>query len=412
MTRRRRLAAAAGIAAVRLKRSPSRTVLAVIGIAVAVLAVTVLASIGAGVLETGQQKFDASGRDLWVTGGPLELQPRSSTPLENAVVNSHDLAADLEGHPNVAVATPMAFQAVYVGRNASDLKLITGAGVPKAAGGKAISISRGRGLTGGDAHYANGTYEGPMSHQVVIDPRTAKLLDASLGDALYVGGSRATASEHEFTIVGVSSTFSRFLGTPTVVFHLSELQEVAGTTGADRATFVTVRLTESANLGAMERKLQEAYPAYDVRTNRQQLRTIVRSQSLLIASAGALVGLAILAGVGLTVNLLALVVYQQRRELAALRAMGLSRGTLVTVVGTQGVLLGVAGGGLGLVATPLAVGGLNRIAAELIGFETLMRTTPMIYGAGVGIAVGIGALGAVVGGWHVGRLPPMSELER
>lgn len=72
-----------------LTHDRTRTVLAVLGIAFAVLATTLLASVRYGVVETGQQKFDDSGRDLWMTGGPVQLAPGSVGGFKNSVTNAH-----------------------------------------------------------------------------------------------------------------------------------------------------------------------------------------------------------------------------------------------------------------------------------------------------------------------------------
>jgi putative ABC transport system permease protein len=157
--------------------------------------------------------------------------------------------------------------------------------------------------------------------------------------------------------------------------------------------------------------LERQYPEYEIRTNREQLQRILGENAAALASAGVLVVLAVLAGLALTVNLLALVIYQQRRELAALRAIGLSQGTLTGFVASQGVVLGFCGGTLGLLATPPLVFALNRLAAALVGFESLLRTPDAVFVAGAGIALGIGTIAAVVAGWQVARLSPAPHLE-
>jgi hypothetical protein len=78
-----------------------------------------------------------------------------------------------------------------------------------------------------------------MSHEVMIDTQTAEQFDVGVGDTLYIGGTLSSARSNEFTVVGISDTFSRFLGTPTVTMPLSELQTVTGTTSTDSATFIT-----------------------------------------------------------------------------------------------------------------------------------------------------------------------------
>lgn len=106
--------------------------------------------------------------------------------------------------------------------------------------------------------------------------------------------------------------------------HLSELQEVTGTTGTDEATFVTVSLAEGADRDEVEDELQRAYPEYTVRTNDEQMRSILQHNAIVIAVGGALVVLAVVAGFALTIDVLSIVVFQQSRELAALTALGVS----------------------------------------------------------------------------------------
>ena len=405
------LRAIAGLTFAQLNHEQTRTVLAVLGIALAVLSTTLLASVGYGVVETGQQKFDASGRDLWVTGGPVQLAPGSVGGFRNTITGAHAIADNLSARTEVRTAVPMAFQTVYVGTNPDDLQTLVGVGVTGTASRGAVQLTAGDGFSGGDQHYAGGSYDGPMSHEVVIGPRTARTLNVSVGETLYVGGTVMGARENAVTVVGISPTFSRFLGAPTVVLPLSELQEATGSTRTDRATLITIDLASDATVGAVERDIQRAYPTYDVRTNREQLESVLAKQAIVLASGAVLVVLAVVAGVALTANLLALLVYQQRQELAAAKALGVSGVVLVGIAAGQGLLLGLLGGALGLALTPLAGTGLNAVAAHLVGFEGLVRTPTLVFVLGGVVAVGIGTIGAVVAGWRASRVHPLVQLK-
>ena len=361
---------------------------------------TLLASAGFGVLETGQQKFESSGRDLWVTGGPVEISPQGGGgAFDGAIVNSHNLSTELSQHDQVATAAPVAVHAVYVGTERENLRLLTGVGV-KNAGDFSTT----------DVHYAEGTYTGPMTREVIIGPRTAELLDVSVGDQLYVGGSKATARNQTFEVVGVSSRFSQFVGTPTIVVHLSELQTVTGSTGTDRAAFLTLRLREGADPRVVRDELTRQYPEYEFRTNREQLRAMLGQNAVVIAGSTVLVALAVIAGVALTANLLAIIVAQQRTELAVLRAIGLSQSTILLSIGGQAVVLSCLGGAVGLVSTPLAVAGLNELVVAAVGFESLLQTPTLVYVVGGAVAFEIGTLSAVAVAWQTLRIPPLIAL--
>lgn len=406
-----KLRAVIGLAVAQLTHERTRTVLAVCGIALAVLSTTLLASVGYGVIETGQQKFDSSGRDLWITGGPIQLAPGSVGGFENTVTDAHPVAETVSARDDVKTAVPMAFQTVYVGTDPSELETLVGVGVTGSASQGAVQLSDGDGFTGGDRHYASGDYDGPMDYEVVIDPRTANMFNLSLGDTLYIGGTVTGARQNAFTVVGVSPTFSQFLGAPSIVIPLSELQELTGTTRTDRASMITIDLDTGTDPQQVEQDLQETYPQYDVRTNQEQLESVLAQQALVLASGLVLVILAVVAGTVLTVNLLALLVYQQQEQLAAMKALGVSSSVLMSTAASQGVLLGVLGGGLGLAITPVASQALNEIAVHLVGFEGLVQTPDPVYALGVSIAVGIGTLGAIVAGWRVGTIRPLNHLE-
>lgn len=404
-----RLRAALGLAGAQVRYYRVRTLLAVLGVAVAVLLVVLLGGLGYGMVTTGDEAIAWLDADLWATSGPVALAPGSVGGVENPIHDAHALSRDLETRPRVQNAQPLAFQTVYVSPDGEDFDTIVGVG--GGGTGSGIGITGGRGFNRSDVHYANGTYDGPMTHEVIVDERTAERYNLSVGETLHVGATLAAAREHEFTVVGTTRTFQTFLGVPTVAMHLSELQEVSGTTGTDPASLLAIRLAPTADTTAVQRDLERTYPSVDVRTNDQQVQAIIGGHATVIAGAITLVGLAVVVGVVLVVNVLALLVYQQRDQLAALKAAGVSGRTLLAVVTVQGALIGLLGGVSGLAATPIAVGLLNDAVGHLTGFSKLITTPAWLLATGLGLALVMGVLGASVAGWRVVRLGPLNHLE-
>jgi putative ABC transport system permease protein len=386
-----------------------RTLLVVAAVALAVLSTTLLAGVGIGALETGAEKFEQTDQDIWVSGGATRIAPGSVGGFENAIVDSHAVTRQLQQHEGVAIAAPMAFQTVYVGAEPSDLRTVVGVGVPN-AGPRVLSISEGERFSSGDTHYAGGSYDGPMTQELIIDPRTAALFDVGVGDTLYVGGTVASARANEYEIVGISSTFTQLLGAPSVALHLSELQTLTGTAVTDRAGLITIAVADGADPEVVASELEAEYPEYEFRTNREQLQTVLEGQAVVLAGASVLVLLAILAGVALTLNALALLVYQQREALAALKAGGVSSRTLWWTVVGQALLVGLAGGVVGLALTPVAVMALNEVALAVVGFEGLVQTRAWVYGLGAAIAIWIGLVGSGLAGWRLMRIRPLPAL--
>lgn len=405
-----RTAGAVGIAVSQLRSQPARTVLVTFGVALAVLAAMLLASVGMGVLATGEQQFESADRDLWVTGGPMQLSPDGDSVVENSLHNSHALAEDIQQHDEVETAAPISFEAVYVGSEQDDLQLVTGVGLTGTHEG--LDVLEGEDLPGDSSHYDGGTYEGEMSREVIVDPRTADLLDVEVGDTIYLGGSAAAASEQEFTVVGVAPDYGQLLGTPTVTLHLSELQTVSGAAGTDRASLIAVAVEDGTDPEAVQSELEAEFPDHEVRTNQEQLVSILGDNAVVVASALVLVVLAVLAGVALTANLLALSVTSQSETLAALQAVGLSRQTLVIIVATQGLVLGALGWIVAAVLTAPAVSLLNRVATMVVGYEDLLLVPDWLYTLGAAIGFGVGIGGAVVAGMLLTRLRTLQQLHR
>lgn len=410
MSRLRRWRGQIGIAVALLRHERMRTILAIAGVAIAVLAAILLASVGLGVLETGEQKFDQAGRDLWISGGPAEIQPGSVGGFENPLVGIHQVIAQLEAREDVAVASPFVFQTVYASPNGSEFDTVIGSG--GTAWGPSVNIVRGRAITRGDTHYANGTFEGEMKHEVLVDKPTAARYNLSVGDSLYLGGTLATARENEFTVVGVTDTYSQFVGTATVVMPASELQEITGLTASDRGAMVTVRLAEGVDAEVAAAKLEEAYPEYTIRTNQEQLRAILADQAVVITSGASLVVLAVLAGVLLLTNLQLSFVSRHRETFGALAALGTSQSSLIAIIVLNTVCIGILGGALGSVLAVPGIWGLNWVATTLTGFEQLVSISEPILLGGFGIAVGVSFVGGLIATLYLGRSKPLKHLQR
>jgi putative ABC transport system permease protein len=192
---------------------------------------------------------------------------------------------------------------------------------------------------------------------------------------------------------------------------LSELQAVTGTTGTDPATIVTVRLTDNASAPVVEERLQRAYPSYDVRTNREQLESTVQRQAVVVAGGASLVVLSVIAGLALTLNVLLSMLQRQRREFAALKAVGCSSTTLAGVAAVQALVVGVVGAVVGVGLTFPIAWGLDQVALALTGFENVVRTTPAVVAGGAVAALATGLLTSVVGAVWLRLLRPLETLE-
>jgi len=403
-----RFRALLGIAGAQLRHERSRTILAMLGVAMAVLAAVLLASVGVGVIETGQQKFDQSGRDLWVTGGPIELRPGTAGGFENSLVDAHTVEDRLEAREDVYTANLLIFQTLYISTDRKSYETIIGVGA--ATYGPHVNYHSGDGIEGGDTHYANGTYDGPMQHEVVIDERTAEQYNLSVGETIYLGGTLATANANEFTVVGISPTYSRFVGAPTVVMPPSEIQEVTGTTASDRATMLSVKVRDRYDVATTAAEVQQDFPDYTVRTNREQLEATLQDKAVVLASGAGLVVMAVVAGVLLLMNLQLSFVYRHRETFGALQAIGTSRSSLGVVVLANTLFIGVLGGLVGIGLAVPSLWGVNQVAAAVSGFEGVVSVSQRILAGGFLVAFGVSIVGGLTATLYLSRIEPLKHL--
>jgi ABC-type antimicrobial peptide transport system permease subunit len=110
------------------------------------------------------------------------------------------------------------------------------------------------------------------------------------------------------------------------------------------------------------------------------------------------------------VNTLVSYVYGRRRELAALKAVGVSTRTLVAVTVVQALLLGLAGGAVGTALTLVSVPLLNTITAAVVGFGDVVSFRADVLVAGVGLGLVMSVFAGAAASLRIGRLDPLEQL--
>jgi putative ABC transport system permease protein len=410
MGRVAKLLGAVGVGLRGLRYRPGRTTLAVVGVTLAVVLVVMLGGLGYGLTTTGDEAIGWIDRELWASSGPTAFAPGAVGGVENPIEDSHEVAMRMERVEGVSQAQALAFQSVYVSPDGEDFDTVVGVG--GTGNGSTLVMRRGQSFSSSDVHYANGTYNGPMTHEVIVGPRLADRYNLSVNDTLHVGGTLASAREHEFRVIGVSNGFSQFLGTQTVALHLSELQTVSGTTGNDRASLIAISTKPDADVPVVKRRLERRFPDFDIRTNDEQVGAVIGDQGPILASATTLVVLAVISGTALILNVLSLLVAQQRNQFAALKAAGVSGRLLIVATLTQGLAVGLLGGTIGVSVVFPITQGVNRIVGDLTGFPNLIKIPLWLLGMGIVLAAVMGVLGSTAAGWRVSRLSPMAHLRR
>jgi putative ABC transport system permease protein len=425
-----------------VRRRPGRSALTALGIGLATGLVTVLLALSAGVQGSASRLATASGVDLIATSANTSLTTTTFPPVTDA----HSIPTGFaHADPNVAAASPwlvtsfvFANSSLYAAANASP----SGAGIPGGwgpASGEGVgwipgansgletpAVAKGPGFSSaGDPHYGNGSYNGPFTHEVVLDDGMAGVLKATVGSVVYVSvqslASPADAlgwyhNATPFRVVGISGPFFLIPSALLGFFYLSEAQSLAGSTevGHDEASVVLVHLSDPTHPASDQSQLQRAFPGLTVFTLANILGA-VQSVVDLYRTFGTLIELvALIVAALFATTVLTMSVDDRSQEIATLRAIGFARATIGRYVVEEALILAALGLAVGLAGGFTGAYFLNRFLVNLLpglpnGFSFVSFDGTVVGSAILEVTV-IGLLAAILPAARAVRLPIAEEL--
>src|SRR5215469_6967641 len=225
-------------------------------------------------------------------------------------------------------------------------------------------------------------------------------------------GSRISIMKREFKVVGVfSSEGSAFESEIWGDFDaMASAFNHAGTENS-----LTVRLVDPSVLPSFDR---------DLRANRQYPLGMVGERKYYDDQGGPLsrflgglaAFVAVVMGIGAVfaaMNTMYAIVANRTSEVGTLRALGFSRGDILTALVLEGLLLALAGGGLGCLLSFLMNGvRTTSITASMSEIVFAIQVTPVDLGFGLLFAATMGIAGSLLPASRAARLPIVSALRQ
>jgi putative ABC transport system permease protein len=308
-----------------LLRDRVRLIISLGGIGFAILLVLLLDGIREGTVAKSTTYIDHVGADVFVARAGVTNMTLAASALRPSVV---DDVAQQEGVAEAAgiVRMPVIVSADEDRRPAT----LVGYELPSGLGGP-WKLEEGRGVA------ADG--------EAVVDHALAGELGLDLGDTLEISGTR-------LTVVGMSGQTANIAG-KLVFTSRQSAEEVLGV--GEFVSFVLVLVADSAEPEDVAASINAALPELTA-TPKEELSENDRSllSSLFVApinvmsTVGFLVGLAI---IGLTMYT---TTAERMRDFGVLKAIGAPNWYLFRTVIAQASVLGLAGFGVGLVASIVA----------------------------------------------------------
>jgi putative ABC transport system permease protein len=363
------LSAQVPLARRQLAAKRGRTLAGLVGIAAALLLVLALNAIFAGIEGRLTSYIDRAGADVIVAQKGVQTMHMTQSSLAQPDVGA---VAAVDG---VSSATPILYKSVFVerGDKSGVVALVGGGPVP-------------------------GTGHVPLGRGIVIDKALAQRLGVGLGDTVRVLGTELRVAGEVTGTAAISGSFA-FVARPA----LARLLHAQGL-----ASYVLVRARPSTSADQLAQRINARVPGVTASTREQfaaSERRVVGDMSTDIVRAMTFVGFVI--GVAVAGLVAYSATLTQLRDVAVLRALGLTTRRALALVGAQMAFL-IAGG----FALALAlVVGLAAVAPLLSPTLVLsIHAGDVVQAATVAGAVALAA--ALIPIVRVARVEPASVFRR
>ncbi|MFO7767372.1 MAG: FtsX-like permease family protein [bacterium] len=260
----------------------------------------------------------------------------------------------------------------------------------------------------------------PLS--VLADPRRV-LLSAPLareeglarGDTLRLTTARGVVGfAVEGRIEGEGTT--RILGGRTVWMDVGAASAWFGTPG--RVSHIDVLLAGGSSRDEVRRELETRFPGYRVTTPASRAGQVQEVLSAFQANLRVVSLVALFVGTFLVLNTMITAVVQQRKELGLLKALGLERRGVLTLVAAEAALIGAAGSVLGAVLGLALARNAVRLTSTTVSRVYLLVdpsgvAVPLwIPAAAVLLGIGASTTAALMPALEAARIPPAQTLRR
>ncbi len=383
-------------------RNKSRSILAVIGIAIGVAAVVGLGLITDNLSESTQSALTAGAADFSVVNVTNSGNGGGSDEGRGGGFGAQYINQTSVGQIQQIAGVG---SAVGVLRTMTNLNNTTSTSTNSSSnsgfGGNFRSMTSiigidSNSLSMDDIVLTNGTVFS-NANEVIIGQNAAQSLNKTVGDSIVI-------SNQTFKVVGIYET-GNFMDDRGIVMSLSELQTLTGNSGL--VSLILVKASNGTNANTLATTIQQTFPN-DLSTSTSLSGNNRMNNGLQVISSGAWAVslLAILIGGIVVIVTMMKAVSERTREIGVLRAIGWTQRRILTMIIGESLLLSIIAIVVGLI---LAVG-----IVELITTTHLLRVVPtfsaLLLLKGIGVALFLGIIGGIYPAYRASRLSPTEAL--
>ena len=389
----------AALAQASLIRHRGRTMLAVLGVAVATAMLLDMVMLATGMRESFRELILSKGFDIRLTPkGTLPFDTDATIPGVSAIVSV------LRANPDIREISPVLGGAIHVLLGARDVSSAV-LGVDPTVQGDYEFLS-GHDITTPDA--------------IVANDYLLKKLGAKFGDTLTVAAgydpqTRTYWGQRKLVLTGRARFIYGATEQAGAAVRRETLEALGGGARRDRASLFMVRVRKGANPDSVRTWIWTQIPTVSVISVATAIAEVDQRLSYFRQLAFILGAVSLFVGFLLVTTLVTVSVNERAGEIAVMRAIGVSRSHVVQQIVIEGVAISLVGAIIGLGLGLLTARYLNSILSAFPGLPMAIDFflfQPRAAWSALGLLVASGIVAGVYPAWRAASLPIAESLRR
>jgi putative ABC transport system permease protein len=375
-----------------LRRNRARTILAVLGVAIAAAMLLDMVMLSTGMRE--------SFRALLLSRGfQMRLTPRGTLPFdtEASIIGVTDVTRKLRARPEIDLVSPVLGASVHVLRGDSSITAFALGVDPSSQGDYKLAAGR-------DATEPN---------TIIANDDFLRATGARVGDTLRVAAGfdpqlRTHSGERALVVSGRARFLYLAAGQLAVAIPLHTLQQMTGAAREDRVSLIMVRLRDANRIDDVRKWMHTALPTIDVISTADAMARVDESLSYFRQLSAILGAVSLVVGFLLVTTLVTVSVNERVGEIVVMRAIGVSRAHVVQQIVLEGTALSVTGAVLGTGLGLITARYLNAILSRFPGLPAAIDFflfQPRAAWTAIGLLTACGVLAGLYPAWRAASLP-------
>lgn len=382
-----------------LLRHRARTVLAVLGVAVAAAMLLDMVMLATGMRESFRELLVSRGFDI-------RLAPKGTLPFDTdaTIPSVSAITTVLRSNPDIREISPVLGSSIHISVGSRDVSA-TVLGIDPAVQGDYEFVS-GRDVAGPESMVANDSL--------------IRKLGARLGDTLTVATgydpqTRSYSGQRKLVLTGRVRFIYGAVEQSSAAVRRETLEEMTAGQQRDRASLFMIRVRKGADPDRVRDWIETYIPTVSAISVATAIAQVDQRLSYFRQLAVILGSVSLFVGFLLVTTLVTVSVNERAGEIAVMRAIGVSRSHVVEQIVAEGVVISVLGALIGLGLGLATARYLNGILSTFPGLPMAIDFflfQPIAAWSALGLLVASGIAAGIYPAWRAASLPISETLRR